>query len=271
MELEKEIKKLGDKKVIAFDLDGTLAQSKMAIDEEMAELFRALLAKKTVAVIGGGSYALFQEQFLFSLKCREELYKNLFLLPTSGTTFCEFKNREWHIIHQDILTRGERELIKTKIIKALKDMNYVMPRKMYGPMIEDRGTEITFSALGMQAPLDKKQEWNSTHDMRREMVKALKEHLPEFEIRLGGLTSLDITKKGIDKAHGIKQIMKRLSVSKDEIVYIGDALYKGGNDAAVIKTGIETIQISGPEEVKCLIQLLLQQKSTKRKTSILTN
>ncbi|PIQ80268.1 MAG: hypothetical protein COV79_01375 [Parcubacteria group bacterium CG11_big_fil_rev_8_21_14_0_20_41_14] len=109
----------------------------------------------------------------------------------------------------------------------------------------------------MKAPLDKKQEWNSKQDTRREIKKALEMRFPEFEVRLGGLTSLDITKKGIDKAHGIEQIMEKLLVSKDDIVFLGDALYEGGNDAAVLRTGIDTIQVSGPEETKQLIRSLL--------------
>ena len=246
-----------DKKIIAFDLDGTLAESKMSIDEEMAGLLNALLQKKTVAVIGGGSFSLFQEQFLFSLNCREALLKNLILFPTSGASFCKFENGEWQTVHQDILTPEERERIKTGIVNVLKEIHYTRSEKMYGPMIEDRGSEVTFSALGMKAPLDKKQEWNSKQDMRREIKKALETHFPEFEVRLGGLTSLDITKKGIDKAHGIEQIMKKLLVPKDDIVFLGDALYEGGNDAAVLRTGIDTIQVSGPEETKQLIRSLL--------------
>lgn len=256
-----KIKKINPhKKIIAFDLDGTLAQSKMAIDKEMAGLLTALLEKKIVAVIGGGSFSLFQEQLLFSLKCQEDLLKNLILLPTSGACFCKFENGNWQIAYQNILTPKERERIKTGIINALEDINYAMPNKIYGLMIEDRGTEVTFSALGMEAPLEKKREWNSTQDRRREIKKALEARLPEFEIRLGGLTSLDITKKGIDKAYGINQIMKLLSVSKDEIVFVGDALYEGGNDATVLGTGVDTVQVSGPEETKQFIRSLMGLK-----------
>lgn len=255
--LKKRAESFSGKKVIAFDLDGTLAQSKMSIDTEMAELLQSLLARKIVAVIGGGSHALFQEQFLFALNCREDLLEHLLLLPTSGATFCTFKNGEWIVIHQDILTRQEREKIKQGILEVLNDMPHGAPKKTYGPIIEDRGTEVTFSALGMRAPLKEKQAWNREQDMRREMVRALSARIPEFEIRLGGLTSLDITKKGIDKSHGISQIMEKLSVSIDEIAYVGDALYEGGNDAAVLVTGVDTVQVSGPEDTKYFIRSLL--------------
>jgi hypothetical protein len=98
--------------------------------------------------------------------------------------------------------------------------------------------------------------------IRHKLKEALDRYLPEFEIRLGGLTSVDITKKGLDKAFGVKEIMKALSVSKKDVVYIGDALYEGGNDAAVFRVGVDTIKISGPEEVKYILRTFLaHQKS----------
>ena len=245
------------KKVIAFDLDGTLAESKMSIDAEMAELLITLLEKKIVAVIGGATLELFEKQFLSSLSHRKDLFTNLLLLPTSGAAFCVFENDEWKMVHQDILSPEEREKVKQSIMQALKDINFTIPEKLYGPIIEDRGTEVTFSPLGMETPLDIKQEWHANHDIRKPLIEALANYIPEFEVRLGGLTSLDITKRGINKAHGIEQIVERLSVTIDEITYVGDALYEDGNDAAVIPTGVETTQVASPEETKQLIRNIL--------------
>jgi len=71
---------------------------------------------------------------------------------------------------------------------------------------------------------------------------------------IDGLTSIDVTKKGIDKAYGIRQVQKRLSIPIRKMAYVGDALYKGGNDFAVVKTGINTVQIADVEETKYLIR-----------------
>ena len=139
---------------------------------------------------------------------------------------------------------------------------YYGSNNLYGKVIEDRESQITFSALGQKAPLIEKEKWNKTSDMRAQLQAVLEKYLPEFEIRLGGLTSVDITKKGIDKAHGVTRIIQELSVSKKEMVYIGDALYEGGNDAAVLRTGIDVIQVSGSEEVKFLIRQLLYGDSS---------
>ena len=254
--LNKQARDLAKKKIIVFDLDGTLAQSKEAIDKEMAKILYSLLDKKTVVVITGGAYAQFEKQFLPKLK-DIKLLKNLFLLPTSGSSFYQFKNKKWEAIYRHFLTKKQKDDIKDAFEKTFKNISYYHPPKVYGQVVEDRRSQITFSALGQKAPLEKKQEWNKTQDRRSEIKKMLEQYLPKFEIRLGGLTSIDVTKKGIDKAYGVDQIMKVFGANKDEIVFIGDALYEGGNDFAVVRTGIATVEVAGPEEAKYFIRSLL--------------
>ena len=254
--LDQRAKSLTKKKIIVFDLDGTLAESKEAIDHEMAKILYNLLDKKIVVVITGGTYDQFEKQFLPKIK-DVELLKNLFLLPTSGSSFYQFKKQKWQTVYHHILNENQKDAIKGAFEKVFNNIGYEHPSKVYGQVIEDRGSQITFSALGQNAPLDKKQMWNKNQDRRTEMQKILQQIIPQFEIRLGGLTSIDITKKGIDKAYGIEQIMKIFKAKKDEIVFIGDALYEGGNDFAVVRTGIDTVEVSGPEEVKYFIRSLL--------------
>lgn len=256
-ELEEQAKKLPTKKIIAFDLDGTLTESKSNLDKEMAAILCALLLKRKIAVMGGGNREQFQKQFLGFLPCSKTQLENLFILPTSGASFFKFQKGNWRKVYQYHLSRREKTKVFNAFERAFKEIGYVMPKKTYGKVIEDRESQITFSALGQKAPLAKKEKWNKEMDIRRKLKTTLEKHLPEFEVRLGGLTSIDITKKGMDKAFGIKEIMKALSVSKKDIVYIGDALYEGGNDAAVLQTGIDAIQVSGPEEVKYLTRFIL--------------
>lgn len=255
--LEDQAKKLLAKKAIVFDLDGTLTESKKNLDKEMASLLCALLKKKKVAVMGGGNYGQFQKQFLARLPCAKTSLENLFILPASGSSFFTFQKNHWRKAYQHRLSEKEKTGIMRGFETAFKDIGYIQPKKTYGTIIEDRESQITFSALGQKAPFAQKEKWNKETDMRRELKTALEKHLPEFEVRLGGLTSIDITKKGVDKALGITEIIRMLAVSSQEIAYIGDALYEGGNDAVILQTGIDAIQVSGPEEVRCLIRQLL--------------
>ena len=247
------------KKVFIFDLDGTLTKSKAVLDKEMAALLCKLLKEKTVAIIGGGNYAQFKNQFLNHFNCAEAQLKNLFILPVSGGSFYEHRTNKWQVVYKHALIVKEKTKIFNAFKKSFRDINYVSPKKTFGEIMEDRESQITFSALGQKAPLDKKKEWNTKSDIRPKLQIALQKYLPQFEIRLGGLTSIDITKKGIDKAYGIAQIMKLLSFAKKEIIYIGDALYKGGNDYVVKRAGVATIKVKSSEETKVFIDCLLEK------------
>ena len=252
---------ISNRKIFIFDLDGTLTESKANLDEEMASLLCGLLEKKIVAIMGGGDSLQFQNQLLDHLHCPGIRLKDLFILPTSGGRMYKYDGKKWQPLYENILTSLEKEQILDAFEKAFLDINYAVPPKACGKVIEDRESQITFSALGQKASLIEKEKWNEKQDIRSQLKVALEKHLPTFEVRLGGLTSVDVTKKGIDKAYGIKQIKKQLSIPIKEMVFIGDALYEGGNDCAVIQTGVYTIQISGPTEVKHLIQGLLQKFS----------
>ncbi|PIT96973.1 HAD family hydrolase [Candidatus Campbellbacteria bacterium CG10_big_fil_rev_8_21_14_0_10_35_52] len=258
--LDKNIKLLSIKKIIVFDLDGTLTKSKMNLDKEMANLICRLLEKKIVAVISGGNYPQFKKQFLEFLNCPKDHLKNLFILPTSGGRLYKYEDRMWRLAYKNILTTKEKSRIGDAFKKAFADIDYIPSEIIYGNVIEDRESQITFSALGQKASIAKKEEWNKKQDIRFQLKVALEKYLSDFEVRIGGLTSIDVTKKGIDKAYGIKKIAKLLSASIKEMAYIGDAIFEGGNDFAVVSIGIDTIQVSGITDVKYLIRKLLAKK-----------
>ncbi len=252
-----------EKSLIVFDLDGTLAESKTTIDAEMANLLARLLGQKKVAVIGGGGYEQFQKQFLKGLKGSKQYWHNLFLFPTTATSFYIFgkasssvKTNTWHPVYEHTLKTTDKKKIFTAFEKAFKETKYQHPKKHFGPFIEDRQTQISFSALGQKAPVEKKMEWNK-NDVRPRIMKAMKKYLPEFEIRSGGLTTIDITPKGIDKAYGIRQIEKHLKIAKKNMLFVGDRIFAGGNDYAIVKTGVEYKKVENPEDTKRVIKELL--------------
>lgn len=255
--MNKQIRKFSTKKVIIFDLDGTLTQSKMALDQEMSFLFCRLLEKKRVMIIGGGDLTQFHQQFLKHFDCPKEKLKNLIIAPTSGSSMYENKNSQWLKVYRHTLTAKEKKKISIAFKDAFRDIRYRRPKKTYGKVIEDRESQITFSALGQKTPLMAKEKWNQESDIRPSLKSAIEKYLPEFEVRLGGLTSIDITKKGIDKAYGVRQFAKLLKIPIKEMAYIGDALYKGGNDAVVKKTKIATLQVKELEDTKFFVRSLL--------------
>ncbi len=243
-------------KAVIFDLDGTLAESKMPLSEDMAIALRKLLNHYSVAVMSGASFSQFETQFLAKLH-RESNLENLYILPTSGTELKVYRRREWHSVYKISLDDHE----KTKILESLEKMSAtfgINNEKVFGKRIEDRVSQITFSALGQNAPIDEKQNWDPKHEKREKMKSFLNELIPEFDINIGGATSIDITKKGFDKAMGITEFCRYTGIPVKEIIYVGDALFPGGNDSTVLKTGVRTRQVNNIGETLNLINDFIQ-------------
>lgn len=241
------------KKLIVFDLDGTLAESKSSLDEEMAALLTDLLGVVRVAVISGGAWPQFQKQLLARLP-RDRRLQSLSLLPTCGTKFYSY-DTAWELRYSEDLTEEE----KRKIVDALQQAGAALgpPETVWGEVVEDRGSQITFSALGQQAPLEAKTRWDPDFAKRTVMKATMDRLVPEFSVRLGGATSVDVTRAGIDKAYGIRQLRDRLGIGIDEMVFVGDALFPGGNDYPAKQAGVVSIQVRDPDETKRVVETLL--------------
>ena len=237
-----------------FDLDGTLAESKSPLDAEMSALLHDLLGIVKVAVISGGDWPQFEKQLLSNLPHDERLV-NLSILPTCGTKFFQYAGA-WKKIYEEDFTTGQRERILSSLEKALGVADFKI-EKIWGEQIEDRGSQITFSALGQQAPLEEKLKWDPDLTTRKKIKAILDKSIPEFSVRTGGSTSIDITKPGIDKAYGIRKLRDLLGISLKEMIFIGDALYVGGNDYPAEQAGVVSIPVTDPNETKRVIQAII--------------
>jgi hypothetical protein len=242
------------KKLIVFDLDGTLAPSKSSLAPETAGLLRDLLSMIRVAVISGGAWTQFEKQLLTDLPKNSQL-ANLSLLPTCGTKFFEFSGK-WKELYSEDLTAEQKKKIIDSLIKASAEAG-IHPDKVWGDVIDDRGSQVTYSALGQQAPLAEKEKWDADFAKRKKIAEILKKLIPEFSVRLGGATSIDVTKPGIDKAYGINKLRDTLHISLKEMVYIGDALFPGGNDYPAEQDGVVSIPVKGPDDTNVVIKTIL--------------
>lgn len=241
------------KTLIVFDLDGTLAASKSAIDPEMATLLTALLAEAKVAIISGGAFPQFQTQVLAHLPDHDR-FGNLSLLPTCGTRFFRYTD-DWQKLYSEDLSAPQKQQIITALNAAVASAGFAA-KHVWGETIEDRESQITFSALGQQAPLDEKKTWDPDFAKRKKIQAILDGSLPDFSVRLGGSTSIDVTLPGIDKAYGIRKLRDVLAVPIADMIYVGDALFPGGNDYPARETGAVCIQVRDPEETKRVIEAI---------------
>ncbi len=251
------------KRLVIFDLDGTLSVSKSVMDGDMARLLDALLARTRVAVISGGAFHQFERQFLPPLGSPVQHLTRLFLFPTNGAQFMRYQDGGWREIYAECLSEQERAHIRAMFAEAFETTQYRHPPGVCGEVIEDRGTQVTFSALGQQAsPQAKsalKARWRDTGDPRLAIAEYIAPRLPNLDVHLNGMTSIDITRKGVNKAYGVRQMEACLGVPKCDMLFIGDAIFPGGNDYSVKTEGVDCIAIDSVEETKAVIGGLIDR------------
>lgn len=251
------------KKLIAFDLDGTLAPSKSHFDPRMVALFDRLLAKYHVCVISGAKYELFQRQFLTKITTEPDSLERLHLMPTSGTRYYTFKKGDWNLEYAEDFTAGEKEQIINALTKGFDQSGY-RSDKTYGDIIEDRESQITLSVLGQEivAELGKegvriKEEWDPDNSKKMKIRDIVQPMIPDFSVRAAGVTSIDVTRPGIDKAYGIGKLIEATGFSKEDILFMGDRIIPGGNDYPVEEMGIDCISVRNWHDTSYAIEGIL--------------
>lgn len=232
--------------LVAFDLDGTLAESKQPLKDSMAEALSNLLAVTNVAVISGGDWPQFQKQVASRLPPSADLSK-LWLMPTTGTKLYTHKGSEWQVEYAELFSEDEKKNILQAFDASLEATGF-KPEKTWGERIEDRGSQITFSALGQQAPIAEKEKWDPDFAKRKVIQKDLRARLPNLSINMGGATSIDITQKGVDKGYGLKKLRDASGIPLDNMMFIGDAIFPGGNDYPAKELGLDTIRVKDPND-----------------------
>lgn len=240
--------------LVVFDLDGTLARSKSKLDDEMGALLAALLRTVPVAVMSGADFSQFEKQLLPNVPHDADLTR-LSILPTCGTRYYRYDGG-WRELYAHNLDDGQKRRIEDALEAAIAETHTDVPRT-WGPTIEDRGSQITYSALGQEAPLEAKEPWDPDFAKRHKIKAVLDRSLSDFSVRLGGATSIDVTLPGVDKAYGMGQLRDVLKIDIAKMLFIGDALFPGGNDAPVRDTDATCIQVRDPEETKRVVETII--------------
>ena len=235
-------------KIIVFDKDDTITKAKTNIDTEMSNLFSRLLEKNKVAIITWWDFNNIYSQIV-SLLPENSKFSNLFLFPTIWTQMYYFENWEWKRKYAEFLSEKEANYIISILEKWLKDLNLI-PEKYWWELIENRWSQITYSALWQKAPLEEKKKFDPDKKIRQKFVDYIKNDLQNYSIGIGWTSSIDITRKWLDKAYWIKKIMENLGTKKEEILFIWDALMPWWNDYAVKEFWIDCVKVNNPEDTK---------------------
>jgi len=239
------------KKIIVFDKDDTITKAKCDIDENMANLLAQLSQKYKIAVITWWSFENIYDQIVSKLP-QHTIFSNIYIFPTIGAQMYIFKNNDWERIYAEFLTDQEVSYIKKVLNNAIDELG-LRPKKTYGEIIENRLTQITYSGLGQKAPYKEKQKFDTDKIIRQKIANHIKEKLKDYSIGIAWTTSIDVTRKGLDKAYGIRKIMENLGFKKEEILFVWDAIFPGGNDYSVKEFWVDCVKVDNLKDTESII------------------
>ena len=244
-------------RLVAFDLDDTLAPSKAVIDPHMGDLLIALAERVDVAIISGGQLQQFRTQVVDRLPAADaSTLARIHLLPTCGTQYYRIRPDGIETVYAHSLTEDEKAAAMAAVEEEARRLGF-WESETWGPILEDRGSQITFSALGQRAPIEAKSAWDPTGAKKNELRAAVARRLPGLEVRSGGSTSVDITHRGIDKAYGMRQLADATGIPLEEMLFVGDRLDPDGNDYPVLALGVPCHAVEGWEDTAAFLEGLI--------------
>ncbi len=244
-------------RLVAFDLDDTLAPSKGAISPRMGELLIELAERVEVAIISGGQLQQFRSQVVDRLPVADAAVLDRFhLLPTCGTQYYRVTADGVRTVYAHALTDDEKQRALAAVEEEARRLG-LWESETWGDILEDRGSQITFSALGQKAPVEAKMAWDPTGEKKNALRDAVAVRIPDLEVRSGGSTSVDITRRGIDKAFGMRQLSEQTGIPLDDMLFVGDRLDEHGNDYPVLAMGVACHAVTGWEDTISYLEQLI--------------
>lgn len=244
-------------KLVAFDLDDTLAPSKSAIDPRIGDLLLALSDRVEVAIISGGQLQQFRTQVVERLpETHAGRLERFHLMPTCGTQYYRIAPDGIRTVYALALSEDEKQRALAAVEEEARRLG-LWESEPWGDILEDRGSQITFSALGQSAPLDAKVAWDPTGEKKNTLRDAVAARIPDLEVRSGGSTSVDITYRGIDKAYGMNKLASETGIALDDMLFVGDRLDEHGNDYPVLAMGVRCHAVEGWEDTAEFLESLL--------------
>lgn len=257
------------KKVLSFDIDQTLNIAKTPIPDEIADLLIKCLDYFQICPISGQKFEQFLVQIVNRLVERgvtPSQLENLHLFVAQGTQYYSYHNtsdsyneQNWHQEYDYPLTAEEVAKITTVLEESAKETGYWEEDKLEAgdQIIENRHSMVAFSALGQHAGTAQKYGWDADTKKRQAIVAKAVAKAPEFQYEIGGTTSINAFKKGMNKEFGMTKLLEVLKVEKSDILYFGDMTQPGGNDYPVVKMNIDTITVRSHEDTAYALRGIL--------------
>lgn len=244
-------------RIAIFDLDNTLAESFSPPRPEMIAHLERLLDLIPLSIMSAASLERMQRDIVSHLSPAADKGR-LHLFTANAAQYYAWREESWREEYGFKFTDAERREIVEALKESVAETGIGADMLPMGDQLVDYQGYIAFTPPGRAVSREAKAAWDPDASKRNTLRASLSKRLPQFNVYIGGQTTIDITKKEINKAYGVRQLSERLKIPVSDMLYVGDALYEGGNDAVVIETGIPTRSVGGPSETLTALDDLLR-------------
>lgn len=243
------IKAIKAAKIIICDVDGTVTEDLKPLSASMCtSMYLQNKHEKLLIFMSGTNIAELKRMI------SDYIWFTHILCGSSGAHIVLVADAHNEVeLKNIIIPLEERKLIKKCLEETIKKFN--LPR--ISDQILDRESQVTLSCIGRYADSTIKNNFDPNGYKRLEMVEYIKQFLPNYSIKVGGTTSIDILKDNFDKAKGIKLLMSLMDgITEESTIFIGDKLFEGGNDYPALQV-LNSVQVKDPNELIGLFALSL--------------
>lgn len=233
------------KRLICFDLDGTLTQHRSPLGAENRAVLDALKGKYKLMMVGAGNapriYAQMQEY-------------PIDIIGNYGMQESKIIDGKFTIVRETV-TNPDKEFFLSKIEYLRKKYGYT---EFAGDTVEFHSTGmVTFPLLGTKAAIADKIAFDPTREKRKVLYPEVLEIFKDYAVYIGGSSSFDFAEKRYNKYDAIMTYAKENGYDKDEILYVGDDFGDGGGDSHVRIFGLDYVEITDYTKLREKIEYLL--------------
>lgn len=234
-------------KHIFFDVDQTLTRSRSLIESDMKVALSALATAKDVITVSGAT----AEQTLKQIT--PDFLGKIYMLTQNGNYA---KSKGQSELWRNELSSAQKQEIANHIASIRNKYRDIFSETDEADLVQDRGCQISFSLLGHNANLEKKEKFDPKGDRRAEILTDIPFASKNLEVKIGGTTCFDYFERGKNKGHNVRRLINTLGWNIADALYIGDALYPGGNDETVIGV-CDTFQVKSPTDTLAAIRKMV--------------
>ncbi|MSR78785.1 MAG: HAD-IIB family hydrolase [Candidatus Taylorbacteria bacterium] len=234
---------------VFFDMDNTLTPSRSFMTGDMQIALSKLMLKKNVAIVSGSQESQVWKQVPGLFKGKISL-----MIQNGNNAYSAAEDK--YLWERKLSSKEKKEIMNhiSRVQKRYSEM--ISNVRKEKKLIEDRGCQISFSFVGHNALLQDKQKFDPKGNLRKEILANVPLISKTVGVKIGGTTCFDYNQIGKNKGYNILEWMKYFSWRPEDSLYVGDALFPGGNDDTVL--GIcDTLQVSDYRQTLAAIKKMI--------------